>query len=65
MTKFRLRLAAWIAGGTLLTYEGRTKGGIWLEGPVILTPKGKEAMTAAFWSEAKVYRDTALTKFRA
>lgn len=60
MRKLRLRLAAWIAGGTIHQFEGRRRCGEWVKGEIILTPEGAAAMKAAFWAGAQVYSDTAL-----
>lgn len=59
--RWRMRLAAFIAGGEVLQYEGRRKSGEWLRGDIIATPEATAALKAAFWAGAQVYSDTALT----
>ena len=60
LVRLRLRLAAWIAGGEAHQFEGRKHDGSWVKGEVILTPRGMEAMRAAFRHDASVFVDTSL-----
>ena len=57
----RLRLAAWIAGGNLFTYEGCKPNREWVKGEIIVTPEGFAAMRAAFWTGATTRAHTALS----
>lgn len=59
--RWRLRIAAFIAGGEIHQYEGRRKSGEWIKGDIITTPEGMKALRASFWTGAQVYSDTALT----
>ena len=61
MKKLRLKLAAWIAGGTIHTFEGRDRKGKWHLGKIIATPEAMGALRASFRIDAMVYTDTALT----
>lgn len=61
MTKLRLKIAAWIAGGTVHTFEGCDGRGKWHLGKIIVTPEAMNAFRASFRTGATVYADTALT----
>lgn len=61
MNKLRLKIAAWIAGGTIHTFEGCDKNGKWHLGKIIATPQAMNAFRASFRTGATVYADTALT----
>lgn len=57
----RYKLAAWLCGGEVHQFEGRTRQGKWRKGLCILSPEAMEAHRAAFRCDASVYSDTALT----
>lgn len=58
---FRLRLAARIAGGEVVTYGGCMANGRWRKGEVIVTPAGRDAIKAAFRAGAAVDDHTSIT----
>lgn len=60
----KLKLAAFIAGGTLHDFKGMNSKNIWVSGPIILTPEGMDAMKACFRTDAKVYVDTVLEDYK-
>lgn len=62
--KLRLKLAAFIAGGTLHNFKGMNSKGVWISGPIILTPDGMAAMKACFRTGAKVYVHTVLEEYK-
>lgn len=61
--KLRLKLASFIAGGTLHNFKGMNSKGVWISGPIILTPAGMDSMKACFRTGAEVYVHTVLEEY--
>jgi len=56
----RFKLAAWLSGGTLHTFQGRDNFGTWWSGILIATPPALKAFQKSFRKNGNIYFDTAL-----